>query len=70
MRTLFGMILGCLLTIGLVYLHDVSATSTIASGAPTVEHRQIVNWDVASAKWNTVKEDVRQAWVRLKANVG
>ena len=70
MRTFVGMILGCLMTIGIVYVHDVSATSTMASGTQTIEHCQIVNWDVASARWHDMKNNVRQTWTKLTANVG
>ncbi|MDQ8731412.1 hypothetical protein [Bradyrhizobium sp. LHD-71] len=87
MRTFFGMVLGCLLTIAAVYVHDVSATSTITSGTTVtsgtttgqsrpaesrqadLDNRQIVNWDVASKKWNNVTDNVRQAWNRLTASV-
>ncbi len=70
MRTLFGMILGCLLTIGVVYVHDSMATSAVANGTATNTSRAIVNWDVARSEWVEVKENVRMAWLKLKANVG
>ena len=69
MRTFFGMILGCALTIGTVYLHDVGVTSTAASGTTGVEARQIVNWDVAQANLNRVTENARHAWIRLRESV-
>lgn len=69
MRVFLGMILGCLLTIAVVYMHDVSASSTVASSISGAASRQIVNWDVASANWNSVKDNVRHAWIRLTANV-
>jgi hypothetical protein len=69
MRTLFGMILGCLLTIGVVYVHDSMATSTVASGTTASTSRPIVNWDVAKSEWVEVKENVRTTWLKLKANV-
>jgi hypothetical protein len=49
MRTFLGMVLGCLLTIGFVYIHDSMATSTVASGVSAGTSRQIVNWDVAAS---------------------
>lgn len=67
MRTLFGMVLGCFLTIGIVYLHDTQVFS--AERAPA-ESRQIVNWDVAASKWSRVKTNAREAWTKLTANVG
>lgn len=69
MRTFFGMILGCLLTIGVVYVHDSMATSTVANDTTASNSRAIVNWDVAKSEWIEVKENVRTAWLKLKANV-
>jgi len=68
MRTFLGMVLGCLLTIGVVYVHDSMATSTVASGASAGTSRQIVNWDVAASEWGQVKENVRTTWLKLKAS--
>lgn len=70
MRTFFGMILGCLLTVAVVYTHDSMATSTVASGTTASTSRQIVNWDVASTTWGEVKDNVRTTWLKLKANYG
>ena len=69
MRTFIGMVLGCVLTIGIVYLHDVRASSSVATSTTGVETRQIVNWDVAAANWNTVTENVRYAWIKLRESV-
>ncbi|HQY72943.1 MAG TPA: hypothetical protein PLK44_04445 [Aestuariivirga sp.] len=69
MRTLIGMMLGCLLTIGVVYVHDSMATSTVANETAAGTSRAIVNWDVAKSEWVEVKENVRMAWLKLKANV-
>ena len=69
MRVFLGMILGCLLTVAVVYMHDVSASSTVASSTSGTASQQIVNWEVASATWNGVKDNVRHAWGRLTANV-
>lgn len=69
MRTFIGMILGCLLTIGVVYVHDSMATSTVANGTTAGTSRAIVNWDVARNEWIEVKANVHTAWLRLKANV-
>lgn len=70
MRTFFGMILGCLLTIAVVYMHDSMATSTVASGSTAGATRQIVNWDVAASEWGQVKDNVHTTWLKLKANAG
>ncbi|HQX84946.1 MAG TPA: hypothetical protein PKV23_05610 [Aestuariivirga sp.] len=69
MRTLIGMMLGCLLTIGVVYVHDSMATSTVANETAAGTSRAIVNWDVAKSEWVEVRENVRMAWLKLKANV-
>jgi hypothetical protein len=63
------MILGCLLTIGVVYVHDSMATSTVANETAAGTSRAIVNWDVAKSEWVEVRENVRMAWLKLKANV-
>lgn len=70
MRTFLGMILGCLLTVGVVYIHDSMATSTVASGSTAGASRQIVNWDVAANEWGQVKQNVHTTWLKLKANSG
>ena len=70
MRTFLGMILGCLLTVAVVYVHDSMATSTVASGTTASTSRQIVNWDVASSEWNEVKQNVHTTWLKLKASNG
>jgi len=69
MRTFIGMILGCLLTIGVVYVHDSMATSTVANGPAANASQAIVNWDVAKSEWVEVKENVRTTWLKIKANV-
>jgi hypothetical protein len=70
MRTLLGMVLGCLLTIGVVYVHDSMATSMVASGETANTSRAIVNWDVAASEWGQVKQTVHATWLKLKANIG
>ena len=70
MRIFLGMVLGCLLTIAVVYVHDSMATSTVASGPNASTSRAIVNWDVAAREWGQVKETVHTTWLKLKANVG
>jgi hypothetical protein len=69
MRLLFGMILGCLFTIGAVYIHDMRATSTVAGSTTGIETRQIVNWDVAQANWHKMTANAQDAWIKLKENV-
>ena len=63
MRTFLGMVLGCVLTIFVVYLHD--NTRLLADDAGSVNSRPIVNWDVATGEWNRMTDRVRIAWDRL-----
>lgn len=69
MRVFLGMILGCALTIGAVYIHDVRASSTVATSTTGVETRQIVNWDVAQANWDKMTANAQEAWNKLVENV-
>ena len=67
MRTFLGMILGCVLTIGAVYIHDVNASSSLAASTTGVEARQIVNWDVAAADWDKMKLRAHNDWIKLSS---
>ena len=67
MRTLFGMLLGCLLTIVVLYVHDSMATSTDANSATANSSRAIVNWDVARSEWGQVTGGVHEFWLKLRA---
>ena len=69
MREFLGMILGCLLTVAVLYVHDSMATSTVASGPTASVSRQIVNWDVASEQWGELKVNARTTWDKLRANI-
>ena len=65
MRTFFGMILGALLLVFGVYVHDSMQTSTVASGQVAQSNRTIVNWDVAAADWKTLKTRAHEEWVKI-----
>ena len=65
MRTLFGMILGCLFTIGGVYIYDSMNTSRVATGEVANINRTIVNWDVAATDWDLLKTRTHEKWVEL-----
>jgi hypothetical protein len=67
MRTFLGMILGALLLVAAVYVHDSMATSTVANGEVAQSGRTLVNWDVASSDWNIMKTRAHEDWVRLSA---
>ena len=65
MRMFLGMIIGCLLTVAVVYIHDSTAATPVAGIATTSKPGAIVNWDMAAFEWGQVKEDVRTAWLKL-----
>lgn len=67
MQVILGMILGALLLVAGVYIHDSQSTSTVANGPNAIAGRTIVNWDVASADWRAVKERAHEDWVRLSS---
>ena len=67
MQTFLGMILGALLLVAGVYIHDSMATSSVASGQVAQSSRTIVNWDVASTDWDAVKTRAHQDWIRLSS---
>ena len=67
MRTLFGMVLGCLLTIVVLYVHDSMVASTGTTTAST--SRVIVNWDIATSEWGQVTEGVHAIWSKLRAGI-
>jgi hypothetical protein len=67
MQTFLGMILGALLLVAGVYMHDSMATSTVANGQVAESGRTIVNWDVASSDWDLLKTRAHQDWVKLSS---
>lgn len=67
MQTFVGMILGALLLGFGVYVYDSMQTSEVANGQTAATHRTIVNWDVADAKWQILKERAHDDWVRISA---
>jgi hypothetical protein len=67
MRTFIAMILGSLLTVAAVYVHDKMATSTVANGTKADTSDMIVNWDVAARKWGSIKEAAHTAWLKLQS---
>ena len=68
MRILFGMILGCLLAVAVVYVHDTMAAPAGTDGARVSTSRAIVNWGVARSEWGQVTESVHSAWLKLRAS--
>jgi hypothetical protein len=64
MRTLFGIILGGILTVGGAYLYD-SHQALEAVNAPASAQLPLVNWDVVGAKWQQLSERARSEWMRV-----
>ncbi len=55
MRLIFGIILGCLLTVGGAYVIDTVAPAKA----------KMVNWDVAAAKLDSVTAFARERWKKF-----
>ncbi len=69
MRVFLGMILGAMLTVGSAFVYDSWAAGPTTTGSSTVEHRQMVNWDVVGENWRTVRQRAREAWTALSHKV-
>lgn len=67
MRTLFGMILGALLLGFGVYAYDSMQTSSVANGEVASSNRTIVNWDVAKADWDALRDRAHRDWIRISS---
>lgn len=67
MQTFFGMILGALLLGCSVYVYDSMQTSSVANGEVATANRTIVNWDVAKADWNALRDRAHKDWVRISS---
>ena len=67
MRVLFGIILGVALTVSVAFISDTWSTgpATTGSGSATVEHRNMVNWDVVGDNTRIARERLHAAWNRL-----
>jgi|UniRef100_Q07TI7 hypothetical protein len=68
MQTLVGIFIGALLTVGGVYLYDSMTTSTVAGGEVAASNRTIVNWDVASSEWQSIKTRAEKNWDKLSSS--
>jgi hypothetical protein len=64
MRTLLGIILGSILTVGAAYLYD-SHNALEATNAPASAQRPLVNWDVVGNKWQHLSARARSEWFRV-----
>ncbi len=62
MRTLFGIFLGVVLTIGFAFVHDNNVVPDPAN--PRLEDQQIVNWDVFRAVAHDISDGIGSLWGR------
>ncbi|MDE2378557.1 hypothetical protein [Bradyrhizobium sp.] len=67
MQTFLGMILGALLLVAGVYVYDSMQTSAVANSEVAAANRTIVNWDVAKADWDALKDRAHRDWVRISS---
>jgi hypothetical protein len=67
MQVFLGMILGALLLFCGVYVYDSMQTSSVPNGQVAATNRTIVNWDVASADWNALKDQAHKDWIRISS---
>lgn len=67
MRTFFGMILGALLLVGGVYIHDSMQTWSVTNGQEAQNSRTIVNWDVAASDWQALRTRAHDSWVKISS---
>ncbi|HVY18984.1 MAG TPA: hypothetical protein VHA70_02755 [Bauldia sp.] len=63
MRTLFGVVLGALITVGAAYFHDNNVAPNPTD--PRLTDRQIVNWDVFGAVLRQTTDGIGNAWHSL-----
>jgi hypothetical protein len=76
MRVLFGIIVGVALTVGVAFMSDTWATgpdtntpATTGSAGTTIEHRNMVNWDVVGHNMRAARNRVREMWTELSHKV-
>jgi len=58
MHFIFGLIIGCLLTVGTAYVADTMSSST--AGA-----KPMVNWDVVAKNLDHVSTLAREGWKKI-----
>jgi hypothetical protein len=64
MRTLFGIIIGIVITIGGAYLYD-SHNALAAESNTGPKPQTLVNWDIAGQKWSVFSDTARVQWDQL-----
>ncbi|HZP75716.1 MAG TPA: hypothetical protein VFB45_06200 [Pseudolabrys sp.] len=63
MRVILGIILGVAFTIGGAYIYDHRHAPT--GGQAALNQRTVVNWDVASTKWDHLTVRARNEWTKI-----
>jgi hypothetical protein len=72
MRMLFGIVVGVMLTVGVAFIVDTTATgssTTTGTGSAPVEHRKMVNWDVVGDNVRIARERANEAWTRISHKI-
>jgi hypothetical protein len=71
MRVFFGMILGALFLIGVVFVADtwVTGPAGTTGAQPRAEQRTMVNWDVVGKNLDIVGDRIREAWNTLARKI-
>ena len=61
MRFIFGIIVGCLLTVGIAYVHDAGEPVGVTAEAAATDGR-MVNWEVVNHNLRGVNGWVQAQW--------
>jgi hypothetical protein len=72
MRMLFGIVVGVMLTVGVAFIADTTATgpgATTGSGSATVDRRKMVNWDVVGDNVRIARERANEVWARISHKI-
>jgi len=71
MRTFFGMILGALLLVGVVFVADTWSAGPAATNdsPPAAAHRTMVNWNVVEQNLHIIGTRTREAWNTLTRKI-
>ncbi|UDL94198.1 MULTISPECIES: hypothetical protein [Lichenihabitans] len=75
MRFVFGLIVGCLLTVGIAYVHDLNQptgpalVATDTTGSATVPDGRMVNWDVVNRNLRGVNGWMQAQWTWITGQV-
>lgn len=62
MRFIFGIIVGCLLTIGVAYIHDTSYPPASVDSAAVVADGRMVNWEIVDRNVHGLNGWMHDKW--------